>query len=444
MRTAHTAHSDRQAEGISPYLLWLIWIPWLGFLATPVGAILALPPSPQRVIDLGSIAFFIGLYLWITWHEAWRLTRETPMRDVPMWQEWGPIALMLLLSVTMTLIEGGAALGSLIYVSAALCGRLTGWRAVAAVVGLPLLGVLLSVVTHTPLSESGQIFFIVPAVGAFVYYFGRAVRTNQELRRARQEIARLAVSEERLRFARDLHDLLGHTLSLITLKSELARRLVAVAPEQAAVEIGDIETAARQALIEVREAVSGYRQPTLQSELSGARELLAAAGIAFTQRGVAPPLAPGAEAALSWAVREGVTNVIRHSQARSCVITLSQQDGRVTVDVRDDGRASAVGSGGPAAPQHDSAPGDNSPVIATRGAGLAGLRERVAALGGACEAGAAEGGGWRLAVSLPISATLGVDAAAEPGARLPVSADAPTGGSAEQAGPAERAVKRMT
>ncbi len=399
MRSTPVTRTGEQGQSYSPYLLWLIWIPWLGFLAQPISAIIALPPSPQKVFDLCGMALFIGLYLWITWHEAWRLTRATPMRDASLWMEWGPIGAMLLLSVAMTLIAGETALGSLIYVSAALCGRLSAWRAVAAVVGLTLLAILLGALIGAPFSATGQIFFIVPAVGSFVYFFGHAVRTNQELRRARQEIARLAVSEERLRFARDLHDLLGHTLSLITLKSELARRLVSVTPEQAVIEIGDIETAARQALVEVREAVSGYRQPTLQSELSGARELLAAAGVACEQQGEPPPLAPAAEAALSWAVREGVTNVIRHSQARSCVITFSQRDAEVSVEVRDDG---------PARRADDVVAGDRvMGGASTRGAGLAGLKERVAALGGACEAGAATNGSWRLAVALPMDAAAG-------------------------------------
>jgi two-component system sensor histidine kinase DesK len=399
MQSTLIPRAGEHRQSYSPYLLWLIWIFWLFFLAQPISAILALPPSPQKVVDLCGMALFIGLYLWITWHEAWRLTRATPTRDASIWMEWGPIGVMLLLSVVMTLIAGETALGSLIYVSAALCGRLSAWRAVGAVVGLTLLAILLGAIIGAPFSATGQLFFIVPAVGSFVYFFGHAVRTNQELRRARQEIARLAVSEERLRFARDLHDLLGHTLSLITLKSELARRLVGVAPEQAVIEIGDIETAARQALVEVREAVSGYRQPTLHSELSGARELLAAAGIACEQQGEPSQLAPAAEAALSWAVREGVTNVIRHSQARSCVITFSQRDAQVSMEVRDDG---------PARRTDDVVAGDG--VIggaSTRGAGLAGLRERVATLGGGCEAGASPGRGWRLAVSLPADAAAG-------------------------------------
>lgn len=386
MPSARATHQSSQTEGASPYLLWVIWVFWLFFLWQPLAALLAPPLTVSKVLSLCGMAVFIGIYLWITWQEAFRLTRETPMAIDATWQTWAPIAILLGLSIVMTLSEGQAALGSLIYVSASLCGRLTAWRAAAAVVGLTLLAVLLGAATNSPLSATGQIFFIIPAVGSLVYFFSRAIRVNQELRLARQEIARLAVSEERLRFARDLHDLLGHTLSLITLKSELARRLVSASPEQAAIELGDIESAARQALTEVREAVADYRQPTLASELRAARELLTAAGVTCTQRGQPEPLSASAEAALSWAVREGVTNVIRHSHARSCVISLTQREGRVGVEVRDDGAANPVATG------------------ATRGNGLAGLKERVVALGGACEAGPAPQGGFRLAVSLPVGA----------------------------------------
>jgi two-component system sensor histidine kinase DesK len=387
MPSAWAARDSSEAEGASPYLLWIIWVFWLFFLWQPLSVLLAPPLTASKVVSLCGMAVFIGLYLWITWQEAFRLTRQTPTRTDTTWQSWTPIALLLGLSVVMIALQGQSALGSLIYVSAGLCGRLTAWRAGVAIVGLTLLAVLLGAVTGSPLSATGQIFFIIPAVGSFVYFFSRAIRVNQDLRRARQEIARLAVSEERLRFARDLHDLLGHTLSLIALKSELARRLVSVSPEQAAIEIGDIESAARQALTEVREAVADYRQPTLASELRAARELLTAAGVACTQQGEPTPLSASAEAALSWTVREGVTNVIRHSHARSCVITLTQQDGRVGVEVHDDGAAATPAIG------------------ATRGNGLAGLRERVAALGGVCAAGPAPEGGFRLVVSLPVGAT---------------------------------------
>ncbi|MFI5277178.1 MAG: sensor histidine kinase [Ktedonobacterales bacterium] len=413
MRSAHdtgdtpTRRATTPAD-LPPALLWIIWLLWLFFLYQPLSILLALPSSPRKVIDLGGMALFLGLYLWATWQNAWRLSRETPAPAGPFWRAWGPILALLLVAVTLALVAGQSALGGLIYVSAALCGRLDGRRIVYAIIGMPLLVTLLGVISGAPPDAILQIVFIVPAVGLFVFFLDRAIRANQELRRARQEIARLAVSEERLRFARDLHDLLGHTLSLITLKSELARRLISVAPEQAASEIGDIETAARQALVEVREAVSGYRQPTLQSELSGAQELLEAAGIGYHEHGEPPALAAGAEAAFSWAVREGVTNVIRHSRARSCSITFAQGEGRCSVEIRDDGAAAPP----------DMPMTTDGAAETRRGAGLAGLKERVAALGGSCQAGAAEGGGWRLLVALPLTA-------AAPGATAARTGDEP-------------------
>ena len=215
-RVASSASSTSSASAATadpaPALLWIIWLFWLFFLVQPLSQLLALPPSPQKAISLGGLALFVALYLWTTWQNAWRLSRETPSHTGPLWREWGPIAALLAVGVAMTLLAGQSALGSLIYVSAALCGRLGARRAVIAVVGLALLAALLGVMIAAPPDAIFQIVFIVPAVGSFVFFLDRAIRTNQELRRARLEIARLAVSEERLRFARDLHDLLGHTL----------------------------------------------------------------------------------------------------------------------------------------------------------------------------------------------------------------------------------------
>jgi two-component system response regulator DesR len=141
---------------------------------------------------------------------------------------------------------------------------------------------------------------------------GSAIR---ELHAARRELARLAVIEERERLSRDLHDLLEQTLSMITLKSELARQLVTEEPNRCARELSEIEVAARQTLHEVREAVAGYLQPDLRSELEGARQLLEAAGIEGGIDPIQEVLPPAIDAALAWMVREGVTNVIRHSRA---------------------------------------------------------------------------------------------------------------------------------
>ncbi len=167
-------------------------------------------------------------------------------------------------------------------------------------------------------SDVASFVFQLILIGIALMFLRRLIRTNAELRFAREENARLAVSEERLRFARDLHDLLGHSLSLIALKSELAGRLIDVDPARARSEVHDIEQVTRDALREVREAVSGYRQPALDAELNGAQAALRAAGIECTIARHVDHLPSTIEATLGWTVREGVTNVIRHSAAQRC------------------------------------------------------------------------------------------------------------------------------
>jgi len=239
--------------------------------------------------------------------------------------------------------------------------------------------------------------YIVPfaLIGIGMIAVSRLVVTVRELQEARREIAQLAAAEavarERLRFARDLHDLLGHSLSSIALKSELAGRLLPDTPgtHKAAAEVSDIQDVARGALREVREAVAGYRQPTLSEELIGAREMLEAVGIACRIENGVGLLPKSVEGMLAWAVREGTTNVIRHSRARHCEIRLAREDGEVYAEVIDDGDglfAARDGTGG-----------------STGGSGLSGLSERVAGFTGAdLEAGPLPEGGFRLRVSLPL------------------------------------------
>jgi two-component system sensor histidine kinase DesK len=210
---------------------------------------------------------------------------------------------------------------------------------------------------------------------------------NLELGAARDEIGRLAVADERLRFARDLHDLLGHSLSVIALKSELANRLIQDRPDQAAEHMRDIEAVTRRALSEVREAVAGYRRPLLGEELAGARSTLAAAGIEV-DAGPAPTveLPPDAEAVLAWAVREGATNVLRHADARHVRISVAVTGRDAALELIDDGS-------GPC------------PDSESDGTGLAGLAERVARVRGQLDAAPRpDGGGFRLAVTVPLEA----------------------------------------
>jgi signal transduction histidine kinase len=229
---------------------------------------------------------------------------------------------------------------------------------------------------------------------------------------AQEEATRLAVMTERLRIARDLHDLLGHNLSLITLKSELARRLAGSTAERLASEIGDIEQVARTTLQEVREAVSNYRQPTISNELHGAQEILAAAGIACNYENNGgnrdnesdiETLPTAIEAVLAWAIREGVTNVIRHSHAHSCTILVTRMGENAAVEIIDDGMGSMHECSG--------RPADSSLAHASGhgGNGLRGLAERVVTLRGFFAAGPRDDGGFRLAVSVPLEQRIHIE-----------------------------------
>jgi two-component system sensor histidine kinase DesK len=212
-----------------------------------------------------------------------------------------------------------------------------------------------------------------------VFGFREIALSNRALVEARAEVARLASEAERARIARDLHDLLGHSLTVITVKSGLARRLAENGSPRALEEIAAVEGLSRQALTDVRAAVSGYREVTLASELARGRELLRAAGVVADLPTATDMVDAGHHELFGWIVREGITNVVRHARATRCTVTLSPYG----VEIRDDG------TGAPAA----------------GGAGLTGLRERVAAAGGTVEAGPVEAGpdgprGWLLRVTL--------------------------------------------
>jgi two-component system sensor histidine kinase DesK len=201
---------------------------------------------------------------------------------------------------------------------------------------------------------------------------------DAKLRLAQQEIERLAKLAERERIARDMHDLLGHTLSVVVLKSELAQKLMSRDPARAQQEIAEIERISRQGLAEVREAITGYRSTGLAAEIEHVRETLTAAGIDTTIEARSIKLAPAQETALSLALREATTNVIRHADATKCHIKFYAQDGSALMEVQDDGK------------------GDAAPF----GNGLTGMRERIQALGGALQRDTAHG--TRLMITLPL------------------------------------------
>lgn len=340
---------------------------WLVYLASPV--VDAFQRSGRtRVLALGDLVAFATVYL-ISLVVAWRPSIPRAARILL-------FSLDLVLAVGAAVLLGDSGMTAGVYLIPAASTLFRG-RPGLVLSSCVLAAAAGSMVVVPELRDVGTGFAYV-----FVFVIMRVVAANirrgVELTAANEEIARLAVSEERLRFSRDLHDILGHSLTAISLKAGLANRLLPTDPDRAAAEMADVERLAREALADVRATVSGYRGITLIGELARARQTLDAAGI-VADVPQAVDAVPGEHRELfGWIVREGVTNVVRHSQAHHCRIELA----RHSVEIADDGRG-----GGPAG--------------AGSGSGLAGLRERVATMGGRVEAGTAPAGGYRLRVELP-------------------------------------------
>jgi len=223
--------------------------------------------------------------------------------------------------------------------------------------------------------------FLMLIVGGSNIYFAEQRRADSKLRLAHEEVEALAAVAERERIARDLHDVLGHTLSVIVLKAELAKRLIASDPTRATSEIADVETIGRSALTEVREAIGGYRSRGLNAELEAARSTLASAGVTL-QAEVKPHETSGLTAAeetvLALALREAVTNIVRHARAKTCRLRFITENVRRKLLVEDDGEHPLVREGN----------------------GLRGMRERVESLGGSLRVEREHG--TRLLIELPL------------------------------------------
>lgn len=230
----------------------------------------------------------------------------------------------------------------------------------------------------------------------------------RDLMSTRERLAETAVADERRRFSRDMHDLLGHTLSVIVVKGELIRRLAPLDAEAAARHAGDVQAIGRQALAQVREAAAGYRSQGLAAELENAQAALYAADVSVSvSDGTVPQdLDDAGEAVLAWVVREGTTNVLRHAKAGRCRISLFRTGDSVRVDVVDDGlagKAASTSRSTVSASTRSASTGSAGPGPAADGSGLRGLRERVAGVGGDLVAGATASG-FRLSATIPVAA----------------------------------------
>src|SRR5581483_3893362 len=266
-----------EASGISPRLWRLYAQAWLVCLLFPILTLVQLRPPLLRLLPAtAGLAIFVASYTRIMWrHPVHAQARDRwPARSAYLL-----LACLVALVLVLSLAYGSAFLWLLVGVSAMAGVLLPPRRAFVVVMVLTLLALGSGVALAGGLGATDWLHLIplvllVRGLGLDMAGVVRLVRALREVHGARGELARLAVVEERLRMARDLHDLLGHTLSIITLKSELAARLVEQDPSRAAAEMREVEQTARQTLREVRAAVAGYRQPTLKSELDGARQIL--------------------------------------------------------------------------------------------------------------------------------------------------------------------------
>jgi two-component system sensor histidine kinase DesK len=341
----------------------LLWVIYLGFFF--IDPVLSHASFRMWSFDLAGAAVFLLLYLGL-----FALQNPSALAH---------IGGMVVLGTLFMPINQGAC--TFFIFAAAMLPFCVGTKTAAAV-GLLTVGTV-GAIEGLLLHINGWILFysaLFPIViGAGNLFFAERNRMNRKLRKANEEIEHLAKVAERERIARDLHDVLGHTLSVITLKSELAGKLIERDPERAGKEIREVEEISRQALSDVRDAIRGYRAKGLAAELAQAKATLETAGLTVQCDAASSLRLPAVqESVLSLAVREGVTNVVRHAQARTCRLRLEQENGSCRLEIADDGQGFAT----------------------VEGNGLRGMRERVEMLGGTLQR--ANRSGTTLIITLPL------------------------------------------
>ncbi|HTT18961.1 MAG TPA: sensor histidine kinase [Candidatus Sulfotelmatobacter sp.] len=341
----------------------LLWVLYLGFFFPD--PVISHATLKIWLLDLVGAAAFLLLYFGLFFLE-------------------NPYALahiggMVLLGVLYQYINFGAC--TFLIFACAILPFCAGSQA-AAFIGIALIGAIGGIQGYLLHVDGWRMFYstLFPMlIGTGNTFFAERTRMNQRLRKANEEIESLAKVAERERIARDLHDVLGHTLSVITLKSELAGKLIDRDPDRAGKEIREVEQISRQALSDVRDAIRGYRSKGLVAELAQAKSTLETAGLTVQcDAATSMQLPPIQESVLSLAVREGVTNVVRHANARTCRLRIEQQNGVCQLEIADDGQG----------------------FTSMEGNGLRGMRERVEMLGGTLER--RNKSGTTLTITLPL------------------------------------------
>ncbi|MBV8656466.1 MAG: sensor histidine kinase [Burkholderiales bacterium] len=349
--------------GKAPYF----WLVYLGFY---FWGFFYDHSRPTLLLGGVVLLMFLGLYFRCFWLQGGALFRNS--------------VLITLLGLFMLPLNVGATC-FLIYSACMAAGFESAMTGVALIAFNVAVGVVVSLLLKLNIAIPIQIVLLVPTVSGFALYQSVTERTRQRKQQQQEELAHLAKIAERERVARDLHDVLGHTLSVVVTKSELARKLVTRDPNAAVREMTDVERTARAALLQVREAIAGYRTAGFTHELEQASSALAAAGVVLKADVEPFDLLPSVENALALAFREAVTNIVRHARASACRVGMRQTGTEVLCTVDDDG----VG------------------MRSSRdGFGLRGMRERIEHLGGSLKIESATPSGTRLVFSLPLRPAL--------------------------------------
>lgn len=310
---------------------------WLVFLANPAGALLSNDQLGERYLGLAALAVFVGIYL----HGLSRIPTFHIRGQYLL--AWGYVAALLVCFAATVPGAGDQSLTCLVFVAAFSVAALPRWQA-AVVVTATFVGITLAGQLVEGWSAHGNNFAVLLAAAA-VFSFRLAWQRQAKLMLAERDLSELAVEEERARIARDLHDILGHSLTVISVKAELAERLLDTDPARARAELEDLQRLSRDALADVRSTASGMRGISLPGEIASARLALESAGIEAVLPTVADEVPSRWRELFAWTLREGVTNVIRHSGAQRCEVDLQPHAIRISDDGKGRGMADGDGNG---------------------------------------------------------------------------------------------------
>jgi two-component system sensor histidine kinase DesK len=347
--------------GWTPYI-WLIWLSYF------VWDLAFHERSLARWVEMvAGLTIFLTLYFWGYWlrdkRKLWAIASITVLAMVLTPRNWGASAFFVY-AAAFAGFAGSTEFAILILLALEACASAIIWA------------------FHLPLGLWVSTSFLIAAIGAMNIQHAKRIAANCRLQMAQEEIEHLAKTAERERIARDLHDVLGHTLSVIILKSELASRMVDRDVSRAIQEIRDVERISREALADVRSALKGYRTAGLNAEIAQARATLETAGIKVQASAALNTLHLGStqEGVLALVIREAVTNILRHAHATECDLRLTHSDGICTLQIADNG----CGTSG------------------MEGQGIRGMRQRVEMLGGTLER--RNSPGTTLTITLPRAA----------------------------------------